>query len=363
MVCRQALLLGAHDGLLALDTSHDTVDCIREVLVVDVGLASARCCKRSFVADVGYIGTGESGSVLGYEVEVEVFGKLQALDVYLEDLLALVEVGKCDMDLAVETAGTHKGLVEDVSAVGSGQDDDSRVGVETVHLGEQLVKGVFTLVVGRESHVLATGTSDGVDLVYEDDAGGFLLGLLEQVTHARCAHAHEHLDEVGAGNGEERNVGLAGHGLGEKRFARAGRAYEEGSLGDLSAEGGILPGILEEVDDLHHLLLGSVQTCYILEGDVVGAFFCELASGLADIEDAAASGSAAAHVAAHAAEHEHPHENEQEREDDPLEDVNPGLGFILHYDLDLVVGRQLCIEFAELFLGIETCRDQEGEMR
>src|ERR687898_159897 len=39
--------------------------------------------------------------------------------------------------------------------------------------------------------------ADRVDLVDEDDAGGVLLGLLEQVAHTRGADADEHLDEVG----------------------------------------------------------------------------------------------------------------------------------------------------------------------
>jgi len=38
-----------------------------------------------------------------------------------------------------------------------------------------------------------------VDLVDEDDARRVLLGLAEEVAHARRADADEHLDELGAG--------------------------------------------------------------------------------------------------------------------------------------------------------------------
>jgi len=54
--------------------------------------------------------------------------------------------------------------------------------------------------------------ADRVDLVDEDDAGRVLLALLEHVAHAAGADADEHLDEVRAGDGEERHVGLAGDG-------------------------------------------------------------------------------------------------------------------------------------------------------
>src|SRR2546429_6985269 len=47
-----------------------------------------------------------------------------------------------------------------------------------------------------------------------------LLALLEQVAHARGADAHEHLDEVRARDGEERDVRLAGDRLGEQRLDR-----------------------------------------------------------------------------------------------------------------------------------------------
>jgi hypothetical protein len=48
------------------------------------------------------------------------------------------------------------------------------------------------------AHAGAAVATDGVDLVDEDDRGGVLLGLVEQVAHAARADAHEHLDEVGA---------------------------------------------------------------------------------------------------------------------------------------------------------------------
>ena len=58
--------------------------------------------------------------------------------------------------------------------------------------------------------------TDGIDLVDEDDAGRTLLALLEEIAHARCAHADEHLDEVGAGDGEKGDRGLARHSAGQE---------------------------------------------------------------------------------------------------------------------------------------------------
>ena len=77
--------------------------------------------------------------------------------------------------------------------------------VEPVHLDEELVQGLLALVVAA-AHAGAAMAADGVDLVHEDDAGGVLLRLLEQVADAARADADEHLDEVRAGDREERHA-------------------------------------------------------------------------------------------------------------------------------------------------------------
>src|SRR5205807_409243 len=79
---------------------------------------------------------------------------------------------------------------------------------EAVHLDEQLIQRLLALVVSA-AEAGAAMASDGVNLVDEDDAGGVLLALLEQVAHARCADADEHLDEVGSADREERHIRFA----------------------------------------------------------------------------------------------------------------------------------------------------------
>src|SRR5690606_9911767 len=114
----------------------------------------------------------------------------------LENLLALTPIGLVDKNLSVETTRPQQRRVQHVGPVRRSHDDDPLVGVEPVHFDEQLVEGVFALVVGAHHHTPSTGPSDGVDFVDENDARGFLLGLTKQVTHARRAYAYEHLDKV-----------------------------------------------------------------------------------------------------------------------------------------------------------------------
>ncbi len=82
-------------------------------------------------------------------------------------------------------------------------------------------------------------------------AQAHLLGLLEEVSHARRAHAHEHLHELGAGYGEEWHARLACDGLGKQRLARSGRAHQQAAFGDARAHRGEALRPLQELHDLH----------------------------------------------------------------------------------------------------------------
>ena len=144
-----------------------------------------------------------------------------------------------------------------------------------------------------------------VDLVDEDDAGRVLLALLEHVAHARCAHAHEHLDEVGTGDGEERHVGLAGDRPGKQRLARSRRPHQQASLGNLAAQTLELRRILQELDDLLELLLRLVDARHVLEGDPPGLLGEQPRPALAEAHRLAAAG-------LHLAHEKHPDADQQQ---------------------------------------------------
>jgi hypothetical protein len=137
--------------------------------------------------------------------------------------------------LTIETARTQQGRVQHVGAVGRRDDDDAFVRFEAVHLDQQLVERLFALVIAA-AETGAAMTADSVDLVDEDDAGRVLLRLLEHVAYAACADAHEHFDEVGARDGEERNVCFARDRARDQGLTRARRADQQRAFGDLAAE-------------------------------------------------------------------------------------------------------------------------------
>src|SRR5688572_27612185 len=205
----------------------------------------------------------------------------------LQDLLAADHVRVRDDDLPVEPAGAQQRRVKHVRAVRRGDEDDALVGLEAVHLDEQLIERLFALVVAA-AEAGAAMPADGVDFVDEDDAGGVLLRLLEHVAHAARANADEHFDEVGARNREERHIGFTRDGTRNQRLAGAGRADQEYTAWNLAAEPLEFSRVAQELDDLLQILLGLVDAGDVLESDAPVRLGEQLCARLAEAERFAA---------------------------------------------------------------------------
>ena len=202
--------------------------------------------------------------------------------------------------------GAEQGRVQHVRPVGRGDDDDALVAVEPVHLDEELVEGLLALVVAA-AEAGPPVAADRVDLVDEDDARRVLLGLVEHVAHARRTDPDEHLDEVGPGDGEERDLGLAGDGLGEQGLAGARRAHHQHAARDLAPELLELRGVAQEVDQLANLLLGLLHARDVGERDLDLVLADEARAALAERERATAAA-----AALHLAHEEDPHPDEEQ---------------------------------------------------
>ena len=251
---------------------------------------------------------------------------------HLENLLAAADIGQRHHHLAVETAGAQQRRIEHVGTVGGGDDDHADVGLEAVHLDQQLVQRLLALVVAAAEAGAALAT-DGVDFVDEDDAGRGLLGLLEHVAHARRADADEHFDEVGTGNREERHLGLAGDGLGQQGLAGTGRADHQHAARNAAAELLELGGIAQEVDQFGDFFLGFLAAGDIGEGDGVVGLIQHARLALAEGEGAAAP------AALHLAHEEDPDADQQQHREPGNEDAHQeGLLFLgLGNHLDVVL--------------------------
>ena len=220
---------------LALRAGHHLFDGLFQILLGNLPRPAPRGQQGGLVDGVGQVGSGKAGRPLGDLSQVDAIGQRFAVAMDFQDRLPPIHVRRVDHHLAVEAAGPQQGLIQDLGAVGGRQENDADVGLEAVHLDQELVEGLFALVVDR-SEMHAPLAPDGVQFVDEDDAGGLLLGLLEQVADPRRPHAHEHFHKVAAAQREERDFGLAGDRTGEQRFPGAGQSHQQHALGNPGAQ-------------------------------------------------------------------------------------------------------------------------------
>merc|ERR1719324_1048183 len=166
------------------------------------------------------------------------------------------------------------------------------------------------------------------------------LGLLEKVPHTGGSHSDEHLDKLGSRDGEERHAGLTRDGLGQQSLSGSGRADEEDTLGDPGAHGGELLGPLQELHDLHEVVLGLIHSSDIVKHDACVWLHLELGLGLGEAEGVARSAAPRSAAAIPPAQEEEPSdENEREGEvaEERKEDGGPVLLWSVRREVDLLL--------------------------
>ena len=246
----ELFLFGGDDPALLLGAGHDLHGSFLNVLHGD-GLAVAPGSQQSCLVDqVLQVGAGKTGGPLGDHLEGDVRGQGFIPGVDLEDLLAALDIGQTYIDLTVETAGTEQSFIQDIGPVGGRDDDNAVVGLEAVHLHQQLVQSLLTLIVAA-AQTGAALAAHRVNLIDEHDAGHGLFGLVEQVADTGSAHADVHFHEIRARNRVKRHPRLAGAGTGQQGFTGTRRAHQQNAVGNPCAQGVEFVGALEE---LHHLL-------------------------------------------------------------------------------------------------------------
>ncbi|MNU56507.1 hypothetical protein D3C71_456040 [compost metagenome] len=224
---------------------------------------------------------------------------------HVQDLFTAADIGQADGHLTVETARTQQRFVEHVGAVGGGHDDHAGVRFKTVHLDQQLVQGLFALIIAA-AHAGAAVTANSVDLIDEDDARRMLFRVFKHVAHAAGTDADEHFHEVGTGNREERHLGFAGDGARQQGFTRARRTDHQHAAGNAAAQFLEFARVLEEVDHFVDFFFRFVATGDIGEGDGVAGFIHHARLRLAERECPALA------AALHLTHEEYPHADQQQ---------------------------------------------------
>ena len=196
------LLLVRHDHGFALCAHHDLVLGHLEFFHFDDSLTRTRREQGSLVHQVGEVGTREAWRTASDIGRNHIITERNLAHVNLENLLPATDVRQTDHDLAVEPTRAQQGRIKHVRTVGRGDNDNPVVRFEAVHLDQQLVQSLLTLIV-TTTHSAATVPTDRINLVDEYDAGSVLLGLLEHIPDPACANPDEHFHKIGSADAEK----------------------------------------------------------------------------------------------------------------------------------------------------------------
>ena len=183
----------------------------------------------------------------------------------LQNFQTTPDIGVRNHHLTIKTTRAQEGRVENIGTVGRGNQNDAFIRLETIHLNQQLVKGLLTFIVATAKTGTAMAT-DRINFIDKDDTGSVLFPLHEKITNTAGTDADKHFDKVGTGNGKERDAGLTRNRTGQKGFAGSRRTNQQHALGNLATQLGKLLRIPEKLDNLFQFLLGLVNTGHIFKG-------------------------------------------------------------------------------------------------
>ena len=261
--CDAFFLLGNNMALL-LSADADLDEGIFDIRLCEEG--TVRLCRSngSLIEQIFEVSAGEARRSARDLLQIHIVAQRLVGSMDLEDLLPALHVGTSHRDFAVEAARPQDRGVEDVDPVGRRHDDDPFIDTKAVHFHEQLVEGLFALVVGA-SQACTSASCDSVDLIYEYDAGRILFCFFKHVADAGRADTDKHLHKIGARNAEKGHLCLSCNSSCQKSFTCSGSALEKDTLGDTRADFSVLGGTAEEIDDLLQIRFFLVEAGDLLE--------------------------------------------------------------------------------------------------
>ena len=183
----------------------------------------------------------------------------------LQDLFSSLQIRQFHRDSPVKTSRTKEGRIQGIRTVGRCQDDNTFRTVKSIHLGQQLVQCLLSLIVAAD--IAVTLFTDRINLIDKYDTRCFFVRLFEQVTHFCGTHTYEHLHELRSGDGEKRYVCLTGYCFCKQGFTGPRRTYQQRSLRHLCTDILIAFRMVQIIYDLCQQLFRFILTCHIRELD------------------------------------------------------------------------------------------------
>ena len=100
----------------------------------------------------------------------------------------------------------------------------------TIHFNQQLVEGVFPLVMPTKLTSPSTGSANSINLINKNYTGGILPGLGKHIPDSCGANTHKHLQKLWPWDAQEGHLSFTSHRFGQQGLTSPRRAREDGTL-------------------------------------------------------------------------------------------------------------------------------------
>ena len=231
VIGRNTLLFFGDYHRLALWTHQDFVLGLLKVAHLYQVFAFASRQQGRFVYQRLQICTGKAWRTTSYNSQLHIATERYPTRMHSQDAFATFDVGTRHHDATVKATWPQQRGVQDIRSIGGGDHDHAFVGLKPIHLDQQLVQGLLSLVV-TAAKARASVSTDCIDLVDEDNAGRVTLALLKQVAYAAGTDTDEHLHKVAARDAEKWDACFTGNGTRQQGLACARRPHHQHALGN-----------------------------------------------------------------------------------------------------------------------------------
>ncbi len=243
-----------------------------EILHFNFGFIVPGGPQRCLIDQVLDVGTRHAGRCLSHDLQINIGGQGNVPNVNFEDRQAARFCGAADRYVSIKASRPKQRRIENVRAIGCGDNDDRIVGLKTIHLAKDLIQGLLAFIVSTSQSGTSLAT-DCVDFVDEDDCWRLGFGRGKQIPDSAGTDTHEHLDEFTTVDAEVGHVRFAGDGAGEQCFSGSGRADQQRSFGDTSTQFLEFGRVLEELNNFVQICLYAFQAGDVLERNRFGGGF------------------------------------------------------------------------------------------
>src|SRR6266568_1224700 len=266
-----------------LSTDEDLVQSLIKAVLCH-GNQIATCCQQSgFIDEIGDVSANHPRGGTGDVNQVHVFCQWDVVRVNLENGQATIPVGTLDCHTSIEAAGAQERFVQSIWAIGCCNDNNGLARLKAVHLNQQLVQGLLTLVAAIDAGPALT--THGINFIEEDDAGRGFLSLLEEITHAAGANTDQHFDKLRTAHREEGHSRLTCHGTRQQGLPGSRRADQQHPTGNLATQALELVWGLQKFNHLNQIVFRFVDARDISKGRTRSISWHDLGAGLPKAED------------------------------------------------------------------------------